>query len=70
MSTRQMYDHRKQAKKSIELAEETSDRAWATLEEITPGISEHSTLGRHAYAGHGILPPPKQRGKLQVRKCT
>ena len=54
--------HRRDAERSIELAKETSDRAWATLEAITPRVSKHSTLGRYAHAGHGILPPPEQRG--------
>jgi len=67
MSPKQRHDHRKQAERSIELAEETSDRAWATLEGITPGISKHSTLGRYAYAGHGI-PPPKQREGVAGQK--
>jgi len=67
ISKSQRYDHREQARESQMLAKETSDRAWATLEEITPRISEHAMLGRHAYAGHGIS-PPKQRGKVAGQK--
>jgi len=62
MSKSQRRFHRGEASKFRMLAKETSDRAWATLEEITPGISKHATLGRYAYAGNGILPPPEQRG--------